>query len=44
MIFTFGQRARTRPTMRAVSSIAPALPSMFERRSLAARRCRPQKT
>jgi hypothetical protein len=30
--------------MRATSSIAPALASMFERRNFAAKRCRPQKT
>ena len=30
-------------TMRAISSVAPALASMFERRSLAASRCSPQK-
>ena len=41
---TLGQRARIRRTMRSTSSTAPAEPSMFDRRSLAASRCRPQKT
>lgn len=44
MSFTRGQRSRICPTMRATSSTAPAEASMFERRSVAARRCRPQKT
>ncbi len=39
-----GRRARIWPTMRAVSSTAPALASKFERLSLAAIRCRPQNT
>ena len=39
-----GQRARIWPTIRAISSTAPALASMFAGRSLAARRCRPQNT
>ena len=43
-IRTRGQRARIWPTMRATSSTAPAEASMLERRSLAASRCRPQKT
>ena len=41
---TRGQRARICPTIRAISSFAPALPSMLERRSLAASKCRPQNT
>ena len=41
-IRTFGQRRRMWATRRATSSFAPA--SMFERRSFAAKRCRPQKT
>jgi hypothetical protein len=44
MIRTRGQRARTWPTIRAISSTAPAAASMFERLSFAASRCRPQKT
>src|SRR4051794_21970989 len=36
-IFTRGQRARIRPAMRWTSSTAPALASMLERRSLAAK-------
>ncbi len=39
-----GQRARICPTIRAISSWPPALPSMFDGRSLAASRCRPQNT
>ena len=39
-----GQRARIRATIRAISSLAPALPSIFEGLSLAASRCRPQNT
>jgi hypothetical protein len=39
-----GQRRRICATIRATSSTDPAAPSMFERRSLAASRCRPQKT
>jgi hypothetical protein len=39
-----GQWWRIRPTMRATSSTAPAEASMSARRSLAASRCRPQKT
>src|SRR5262249_40107347 len=41
---TRGQRVRMRAAMRATSSTAPALASMFEGRNLAAKRCRPQKT
>ena len=41
---TLGQRARTWRTIRATSSTAPAEASMSARRSLAASRCRPQKT
>jgi hypothetical protein len=44
MILVLGQRSRICATIRATSSTAPAEASMFERRSLAARRCRPQKT
>jgi len=40
---TRGQRARMRPTMRASSSVAPAEASMFDRRSFAPSRWRPQK-
>jgi hypothetical protein len=40
---TSGQRARIRVTMRAVSSTAPADPSMSARRSFDANRCRPLK-
>ena len=40
---TSGQRARIRVTMRAVSSTAPADPSMSARRSFDANRCGPQK-
>jgi hypothetical protein len=43
-ILTCGHRARIWPTMRATSSLAPADASRFERRSLAASRCRPQST
>jgi hypothetical protein len=43
-ILTRGHRARICRTMRATSSSAPALASMLERRSLAAKRCRPQNT
>ena len=43
-ILTRGQRARIWATMRSTSSRAPADASMFERRSLAASRCRPQNT
>ena len=39
-----GQRVRIRATMRATSSTEPALPSMFDGRSLAASRCQPQNT
>jgi hypothetical protein len=39
-----GQRALIWATIRATSSTAPAEASMFERRSLAASRCRPQNT
>jgi hypothetical protein len=42
--FTRGQAARMRPTMRAISSTAPALASMFARRSFAASRWSPQNT
>jgi hypothetical protein len=35
---TRGQRRRIRATMRATSSIAPAAPSIFDRRSFAASR------
>ena len=42
--FTRGQAARMRPTMRAISGIAPALASMLARRSFAASRWSPQKT
>ena len=38
----FGQRVRIWPTIRAASSTDPALVSMFEGLSLAARRCRPR--
>ena len=44
MNFTRGQRARIRATIRATSSTAPAEASMGERRSLATKRCRLQKT
>jgi hypothetical protein len=40
---TRGQRARIRPMMRASSSVAPAEASMFDRRSFAPSRWRPQK-
>jgi len=43
-IFTRGERARMWPTMRSVSSTAPALASMLECLSLATIRCRPQNT
>jgi hypothetical protein len=39
-----GQRARIWLMMRVISSTEPAAASMLERRSLAASRCRPQKT
>jgi hypothetical protein len=42
-IFTRGQRARICATMRATSSVAPALASMLARRSFAASRWSPQK-
>jgi len=41
---TRGQRLRIWATMRAISSTAPAEASMFDRRSLAASKCRPQNT
>ena len=44
MIFTRGQRARIWATIGSTSATTPADASMFERLSLAASRCRPQKT
>jgi hypothetical protein len=41
---TAGQRRPIWATIRATSSMLPALPSMLEGRSLAASRCRPHKT
>jgi hypothetical protein len=38
-----GQRRRIWATIRITSSSAPAEASMFDRRSFAASRCRPQK-
>jgi hypothetical protein len=41
---TRGQRARICATIRAISCVAPALPSMLDGLSLAASKCRPQNT